>query len=89
MFYPNIAGWHFIDLKNQEEAIPFYVQSEAQVNQSEFLRNYNYDYLNYLNFEVSNTLEKKKNYNQKSVTLWFFLLFLLCVGYLWIEDKIT
>lgn len=89
MFYPKTVGWHFINLKNQEEPIPFYVQSEAQINQSEFLSNYNYDYLNYLNFEVSNTQEKEESYNQESVTIWFFLLFLFCVGYLWIEDKIT
>ncbi|MGM0580508.1 MAG: hypothetical protein ACQETL_07505 [Bacteroidota bacterium] len=89
MFYPNTVGWHFINLKNQEEAIPFYVHSETQTNQSEFLSNYKHDYLNYLNFEDSNTKEKEKNYNQESVTLWFFLLFLLSIGYLWIEDKIT
>lgn len=89
MFYPKTVGWHFINLNNQEEPIPFYVQSEAQINQSEFLSDYNYDYLNYLNFEVSNTREKEEIYNQESITLWFFFLFLLCVGYLWIEDKIT
>jgi hypothetical protein len=89
VFYPKTVGWHFINLNNQEEPIPFYVQSEAQINQSEFLSDYNYDYLNYLNFEVSNTREKEEIYNQESITLWFFFLFLLCVGYLWIEDKIT
>lgn len=89
MFYPKQIGWHFINLKNKEEPIPFYVHSETQGNQSEFLSNYNYDYLNYLNFEVLNTLGKEENYNQESVTLWLFLLFLLSIGYLWIEDKIT
>ncbi|WP_375577782.1 hypothetical protein ABWH96_12060 [Marivirga tractuosa] len=89
MFYPNTLGWHFIKLKNEGEVIPFFVHSEVQANQSEFLSNYKHDYLNYLNFEDSNTKEKEKNYNQESVTLWFFLLFLLSICYLWIEDKIT
>lgn len=89
MFYPKQKGWHFINLKKQKELIPFYVNSEASANQSEFLTNYKHGYLNYLNFEVSNTQENDENYNQESVTIWFFLLFLLSVGYLWIEDKIT
>ncbi|WP_296623466.1 hypothetical protein [Marivirga sp.] len=89
MFYPKTVGWHFVNLKSQKEPIPFYVHSEAQGIQSEFLSNYNYDYLNYLNFEVSNIQAEEDKYNQEFVTLWFFLLFLLSIGYLWIEDKIT
>ncbi len=89
MFYPEQVGWHFIVLKNKVEPIPFYVHDQIQENQSEFLRNYNYDYLNYLNFEISNAQNKEENYNQESITIWFFLLFVLCIGYLWIEDKIT
>lgn len=89
IFYPKNVGWHFIHLKNQRQSIPFYVHSEELLNQSEFLSIYNYDYLNYLNFEVSDIKKKEKKYNQESLTLWFFLLFLLSIAYLWIEDKIT
>lgn len=87
MFYPDSIGWHFIKLKSQVELIPFYVHSEYRANQLEFLSNYNNDYLNYRNFDGSMIQQKK--YNEKSVTLWFFMLFVLSVGYLWIEDKIT
>lgn len=89
MFYPKQSGWHFIHLKNQEEPIPFFVHSNSLTKQSEFLSNYKYDYLNYLNFDLSNIQKEVEKYNQESVTLWFFLLFLLSVGYIWIEDKIT
>ncbi|WP_148230026.1 hypothetical protein [Marivirga tractuosa] len=89
MFYPEEIGWHFITFENQEEAIPFYVHSEALANHSEFLVNYKHDYLNYLNFETSNAAKKKTSNNQETVTIWLFFLFLLCIGYLWIEDKIT
>ena len=89
MFYPQAEGWHFIQLKNQAESIPFYVHSETQASQSEFLSNYNYDYLNYLNFEDSITQQKALTYNRESITMWFFVLFLMSIAYLWIEDKIT
>jgi hypothetical protein len=89
MFYPKTSGWHFIKLRNQSEAIPFYVHAESLANQAEFLYNYNLDYLNYCNFVDSITHEEVEKYNQKPVTIWFFVLFLLCMGYLWIEDKIT
>ncbi|MGJ3236224.1 hypothetical protein [Marivirga sp.] len=89
MFYPQAEGWHFIQLENQTESIPFYVHSETQASQSEFLSNYNYDYLNYLNFEDSVTQQKALNYNRESITMWFFVLFLMSITYLWIEDKIT
>jgi hypothetical protein len=89
MFYPEELGWHFLQFQNQSETIPFYVHSEALLDQSEFLINYTHDYLNYLNFADSNNLEEEEKYNENSVTFWFFLLFLICVGYLWIEDKIT
>lgn len=89
MFYPQTEGWHFIQMKNQAESIPFYVHSETQANQSEFLSNYNYDYLNYLNFEDSYSQQKALTYNRESVTMWCFVMFLMSVVYLWIEDKIT
>jgi len=89
MFYPKEKGWHFINVKDQTESIPFYVHSSSSADQSEFLNIYNHDYLNYLNFDDSRVRGNQKDYQQKSVTMWFFLLFLLSVGYLWIEDKIT
>ncbi|WMN10980.1 hypothetical protein QYS49_36700 [Marivirga salinae] len=89
MFYPQQKGWHFIKVKNQLDPILFFVHSDSLANQSEFLSNYNYDYLNYLNFTDSSIKQNGEKYNKESVTLWFFVLFLLCVGYLWIEDKIT
>jgi hypothetical protein len=89
MFYPHEVGWHFIQLKKQAKTIPFYVHSESLISQSEFLSNYNYDYLNYLNFEDSKTQQKALTFNRISITIWFFVLFLLSIAYLWIEDKIT
>jgi hypothetical protein len=89
MFYPKEEGWYFIQLKDESESIPFYVHSETEIIQSEFLSNYNHDYLKYLNFEDSITQQKKPSYNWKSVTIWFFVLFLMGVTFLWIEDKIT
>jgi len=89
MFYPQEMGWHFITFKDQTESIPFYVHSSSSADQSEFLNIYNHDYLNYLNFDDSRVRRNQKDYQQKHVTMWFFLLFLLSAGYLWIEDKIT
>jgi hypothetical protein len=89
MFYPQSEGWHFVQMKSQSEPIPFYVHSEVQANQQEFLTNYNRDYLNYRNFVDSNIHQEVGKYNHKPVTIWFFILFLIGVGYLWIEDKIT
>ncbi|SMG14487.1 hypothetical protein SAMN05661096_00680 [Marivirga sericea] len=89
MFYPKQEGWHFVQLKNQEAPIPFYVHPEDEIRQSEFLLNYNYDYLKYLNFAKSVIQQEKRSFNRKSVTIWFFILFIIGVTYLWIEDKIT
>lgn len=89
MFYPKQGGWHFIQLKTQSDAIPFFVHAESIANHSEFLSNYNLDYLNYRNFTDSNAQQRELKYTRESVTLWFFLMFLLCVGHLWIEDKIA
>ncbi|WP_340153506.1 hypothetical protein [uncultured Marivirga sp.] len=89
MFYPKEVGWHFVQLNNYQESIPFYVHSETLTSHSEFLYNYNYDYLKYLNFDNSRTQKKTLTYNRKSVTIWFFVMFLMSVAYLWIEDKIT
>jgi hypothetical protein len=89
MFYPQSEGWHFVQMKSQSGPIPFYVHSEVQANQQEFLTNYNRDYLNYRNFVDSDIQQEEEKYNHKPVTIWFFILFLISVGYLWVEDKIT
>jgi hypothetical protein len=89
MFYPKDTGWHYIKLRKEVNEIPFYVHSESAINESQFRENYTYDYLNYLNFVKLASGTDEKKYNRKFVSLWIFVLFVCCVGYLWIEDKIT
>jgi len=89
LFYPEKVGWHFIQIEGEDMMVPFYVHAESQAGQTEFLANYNQDYLNYLNFDDSTSQQRVEKYNRKLVTFWVFILFLLAVGYLWTEDKIT
>jgi len=89
MFYPARVGWHFIQLENPSKLIPFYVHDSKLTNASQFLNEYNNSYLNYLNFESLEQKQSNYKFQKHFITIWIFILFVIGVGYLWMEDKIT
>jgi hypothetical protein len=89
MFYPARVGWHFIQLENPSKLIPFYVHDSKLTNASQFLKEYNNSYLNYLNFESLEQKQSNYKFQKHFITIWIFILFVIGVGYLWMEDKIT
>lgn len=84
--YPNSTGWHLLKIKNDStNALSFYTFKDNEykaLNHFETKRK-NKQVLNKTH-DLSNGLNHKKDVN----LFWFYLFFLLCIGYLWLEPKL-
>ncbi len=88
VYYPDKIGWHSLFIDEKSIYFPFYVHKEAAAHQDLIVQAFNYNYYAYhkqLQIKGSDDLLKSK---EVYLTLWFFLLFLLSSGFLWLEEKI-
>ncbi len=88
VYYPVSTGWHQIISQNKTIIDQFYVHPEEASAQNLMDLSYKFEYNNYFN-EISSTEQFKSSNNKvKSLILWFFLLFLLSISFLWVEEKV-
>ncbi len=88
IFYPDTTGWHSFSFNN-EQPIPFYVHPENMAGAPFISDAYHYQYQRSMDELKSNADKNSSNNNAKTITIWFFSLFLLSISYLWIEEKLA
>lgn len=86
-FNPAIEGWHNILLADGN-SLPFYVHSETLIKDALGQAFYQYNYNKALESERGSLKNSNQLKNRQDITIWFFVLMLLCFSYLWIEEKI-
>ncbi len=88
VYYPTQIGWHQILTKNNDILDQFYVHPEQAESQNLMDLSYKFRYNNYKDQISAEKEIFSANNKDKPLILWFFLLFLLSISYLWIEEKI-
>lgn len=85
-WYPKRSGWHDFQLVNDSTQLSLYVMEPTQWTtlNSEHVRRANFQYTNQQNQQQQAPLMAWTPLNK----YWFFISFLLCMGYLWLAAKI-
>jgi len=90
-YYPKVTGWHYVLLEDNE-VLPFFVHAQKQITSVDDQTAYNYHYKRYVDHEeakiATNKRTKPINKHKENITIWFYLLLLLCLAYLWIEERV-
>lgn len=88
VYYPASIGWHQILGNEQTIVDQFYVHPKNTSSQNLMNLSYNYSNNKYIESISSGDRINFSNNKDKSLIFWFFLLFLLSISFLWIEEKI-
>jgi hypothetical protein len=88
IFYPQTIGWHTI-VVGAGYNIPFYAHPISLAKEAMGLAFYQYNYKQGLMKQQNGAANNTIFTNEQDVTIWFFVLLLMCLGYLWIEEKLN
>ena len=87
VMYPKESGWHYINIKEDSiKQMPFYVYTKGDWKQR---RAFDVTKLNRHHFKKSQSDVSEQSHlvNKTIDQLWFFILFLMAMGYLWIVPR--
>lgn len=88
IFYPQTIGWHTIVVEAGYN-IPFYAHPISLAKEAMGQAFYQYNYKQGLMKQQNGAAINAIFTNEQDVTIWFFVLLLMCLGYLWIEEKLN
>ncbi|PTB97767.1 hypothetical protein C9994_01505 [Marivirga lumbricoides] len=88
VFYPEKVGQYQLSRGEKSSDGFFYVHPDSTYSQLLMESSYNYNFNSYLSRINDSHSNNSSNNKEDSLTFWFFLLFLLSISFLWIEEKI-
>ncbi|MBK6267421.1 hypothetical protein JKA74_20435 [Marivirga sp. S37H4] len=88
VYFPGLAGWHQLHLKEKSLYYHFYVHEVNTAQQASMELPYEFAYNSYLEQFGRYEDDISSNKKEEPLTFWFFLMFLLSMGFLWMEEKL-